>query len=441
MVVSGSLFTRLSQSRFAEKWAGWLLLAMVALSVASGLEGRLSPAYAGAMAWVAGLLLFPRVSRAQRIQILVMFTVGVFGMVWGMAHDLDSGLGKALTSNQAILSMLAAVSFLRLVALPPAGTEERLPRGRSAFWRTLFGVHLFGAVINFSAIGIVGDRLSANRPLSNAQAQTLSRGFCLAALWSPFFAAMGVALTKAPGSELPVMASVGIPVALLMLVLTGWRMASRDGMGEYPGYPVRREALMLPLILAAGTMLMRRYLPDVSILTIIALLALLVTVVVLLLREGAAAGAQLIDQVRVGLPRMSGEMALFLAAGVLAVGVSALVAVEFPELEVSRFGPTEAGLLLILMTVVAVAGVHPVTSIAVASGILMPHVADPNLLGITFLMSWASGVSISPFSGMHLGIQGRYGVNAFSFLRWNTPFVLLLLSVNCAALQLYSWLR
>lgn len=440
-MLSRSLFARLAQSRLVEQWAGWLLLAMVVLSIAHGLAPALSAAYPGAVAWLAGLLLFARVTRAQRIQILAMFAVGVAGIIWGVLHGLDAGLGKALAGNQAILSMLAAVSFLRLVALSPADAEERLPRGRGAFWRTLFGVHLFGAVINFSAIGIVGDRLSARRPLSTLQALTLSRGFCLAALWSPFFAAMGVALTQAPGSQLSVMVAVGIPVALLMLLLTGWRMAARDGIDDYPGYPIRLEALGLPLLLAAGTLLMRRFLPEVPILTVIALLSLLVTVAVLVLREGAASGAQLVEQVRVGLPRMSGEMALFLAAGVLAAGVSVLVAALFPGLVVERFGPTEAGLLLTLMTAVAVVGVHPVTSIAVAAGILMPYVDDPNLLGITFLMSWASGVSISPFSGLHLGIQGRYGINAFSFLRWNVRFTLLLLAVNCSALQLYGWLR
>lgn len=429
---------RLAGDRRVEQLAGWLILAMVVMSVAHGLHAAVPVALAGGMAWCAGLLLFPRISRPQRIQIVAMFAVGTFGIGWGLLHQTPVDLGKALTGNEAILTMLAAVGFLRLVALSPPGTEERLPRGRAAFWQTLFGVHLFGAVINFSAIGIVGDRLSANRPLTTLQALTLSRGFCLAAHWSPFFAAMGVALTKAPGSQMAVMAAVGIPVVLVMLLLTGWRMSRRAEVEEFPGYPIRAEALLLPLLLAAGTMAGRTAWPEIPILTLIALMALLVTLLLLGIRQGRAAGPELLGQVRVGLPRMSGELALFLAAGVLAAGVTALVTTEFPGLTVSRFGPPEAALLLVAMTAVSVAGVHPVTSIAVASGVLMPSVSDPNLLGITFLMSWSAGVSISPFSGMHLGMQGRYGVNAFGFLRWNVRFTLLMLTVDALALQLYG---
>ena len=435
-----AIMLRLAGDRRIEQLAGWLILAMVVMSVANGLHGVVPVALAGGLAWCAGLLLFPRVSRAQRIQIVAMFAVGSFGIGWGLLHGTAIEFGKALTGNQAILTMLAAVSFLRLVALAPPGTEERLPRGRAAFWQTLFGVHLFGAVINFSAIGIVGDRLSAHRPLSTLQALTLSRGFCLAAHWSPFFAAMGVALTKAPGSQWMVMAAVGIPVVLVVLLLTGWQMSRRAGIEAFPGYPIRAGALALPLLLAAGTMAARHAWPEIPILTTIALMSLLVTLLLLLLRRGTAAGGELLDQVRVGLPRMSGEMALFLAAGVLAAGVTSLVATEFPGLTVSRFGPPEAAALLVLMTAVSVVGVHPVTSIAVASGVLLPSVSDPNLLGITFLMSWSAGVSISPFSGMHLGMQGRYGINPFGFLRWNVRFTLLLLLVDALALQLYGWL-
>ena len=80
----------------------------------------------------------------------------------------------------------------------------------------------------------------------------------------------------------------------------------------------------------------------------------------------------------------------------------------------------------------------PVISIATVSGILMPVVDDPNLLGITFLMTWALGVTYSPLSGMHLAMQGRYGINAFGFLRWNAGYVAFMLLVDGGALYAYS---
>ena len=90
------------------------------------------------------------------------------------------------------------------------------------------------------------------------------------------------------------------------------------------------------------------------------------------------------------------------------------------------------------MVVLAIFGVHPVISIATAQGLLAPLAPDPNLLGITYLMAWAIGVSISPLSGMHLAMQGRFGIDSVGFLRWNGGFTLAMLLVHAAALHLYE---
>ena len=54
-------------------------------------------------------------------------------------------------------------------------------------------------------------------------------------------------------------------------------------------------------------------------------------------------------------------------------------------------------------------------------------------MGITYLMSWAAGVSSSPFSGMHLAMQGRFGTDSRGFLRWNGSFTLLMLAIDVGA--------
>jgi hypothetical protein len=90
------------------------------------------------------------------------------------------------------------------------------------------------------------------------------------------------------------------------------------------------------------------------------------------------------------------------------------------------------------MVSLSVLGIHPVISIATAGGLLAPLEPDPNLLGMVFLMSWALGVTMSPFSGMHLAMQGRYGIDSYRFLGWNWRFALFVLAVDLAALFLYS---
>ena len=90
------------------------------------------------------------------------------------------------------------------------------------------------------------------------------------------------------------------------------------------------------------------------------------------------------------------------------------------------------------MVALAIAGVHPVISIATAHGVLAPLAPDPNLMGITYLMTWAGGVSSSPLSGMHLAMQGRYGIDPRGFLRWNGAFTLFMLVVDVAVLHAYQ---
>ena len=108
------------------------------------------------------------------------------------------------------------------------------------------------------------------------------------------------------------------------------------------------------------------------------------------------------------------------------------------KLGISHFGPWQASLLLLIMVALASIGVHPVISIATAGSLLAPLHPDPNLLAMTFLMTWASGVTSSPFSGIHLALQGRYDVSAYALARGNAGLILLMLCMDTFALHLYT---
>ena len=197
-------------------------------------------------------------------------------------------------------------------------------------------------------------------------------------------------------------------------------------------------ALWIPGLLATLVMTAHALLPAIPILSLISATALGLTLVVLLVRHRADATPRFVAQVHNGLPRMSGELVLFLAAGVLAAGIASAVQSSGWTLDLLEFGATQASVLLLLMVAVSAAGVHPVISIATAHGILAPLAPDPNLMGITYLMSWAAGVSSSPFSGMHLAMQGRFGIDSRGFLRWNGGFTLLMLVIDVGVLHLYQ---
>lgn len=417
--------------------AGWLLTLMIALSVTPGVS--LLPA--GLLGWTAALLLSYRLGRRQRIQSAWLLGSGIAGIAWGGWHGAWPDLTQIVASNQGLVSLLTAVSFLRLVTRPEAANRDASPpRGRKALWRTLIGVHLFGAVINLSTVVILGDRMATRGRLGKRRALALSRGFASAAFWSPFFSAMAAALTYAPGARLATVVLAGLPMAAVSLWLSAREIDPENPALGAPfiGYPMRFSALWIPGLLVAIVLTVHALVPHGSILAIIALSAPLLTVGILLAQRKRDAWSPLGDHIRHGLASTVNELALFLAAGVLAAGLTSLTRQLDGWLPFERFGPSQASLLLVAMIGLAVLGVHPVITIAACGIWLAPLHPDPNLLAITLLMAWGIGVPANPLSGLHLIMQGRYRIDGYAFLRWNARYVLKCLGVGVALLHLYG---
>ena len=369
-----------------------------------------------------------------------MFVVGVICLVWAWSRGVPPDVLALINSNNSLLALLAGVSFLRLVTLPAAGRDDALPRGRGAFLRTLAGTHLFSSVINLSALLIVADRLARGRRSQRNTVVPLARAFSAAAFWSPFFAAMGVALTYAPGASLPVLVLQGLPLACLALVYTYFEClwTDRDRLQHYAGYPLHFSALWIPGVLVIGVMAIHRLYPEVSVLLVVAGLSLLLTVLVSLLRNSHEAMPSLRLHTLTGLPAMSGELALFLSAGILSAGLSGLFHSFDGLLPITVFSfPVAVGSLLV-MVVLSIAGIHPVISIAVLGAWLAPLHPDPNFLGAVFLCSWAIGVIAAPLSGMNLALHGRYGVRGRDVIRWHYRYVLVMLVAAISLLAGYA---
>ena len=337
---------------------------------------------------------------------------------------------------------MAAVSFLRLATRPEAAVTATPPTGRRALWRTLIGVHLFGAVINLSTVVILGDRMATRGRLGKRRALALSRGFAAAAFWSPFFSAMAAALIYAPGAQPGVLVLAGLPMAAWSLWLTARDLDPKHSTRGAPfiGYPMNFGALWIPGLLVAVVLIVHTLVPGWSIMAIIAFSAPLLTVIILAVREGRETGRLLREQISTGLAGSVNELALFLAAGVLAAGLVSVSGTVGDWLPFTRFGPLQASLLLVLMVGIATLGVHPVISIAGCGVWLAPLHPDPNLLAITLLMAWAIGVPANPLSGLHRIMQGRYRIDGYAFLRWNTAYVLQSLAAATVLLQLYALL-
>ena len=163
--------------------------------------------------------------------------------------------------------------------------------------------------------------------------------------------------------------------------------------------------------------------PEWAALAVISLAALVVVCVVVLVQQGARAGGHaLYGHVRDRLPGMSGELVLFLSAAVFASGLRALMDSGGLWLPFAAFGVTEAALVLAAMILLAALGIHAVITIAMASAWLAPLQPEPTLLALVFVQSWAIGLAAGPMSGIHLALQGRYGLSAAQLARTNVRY-------------------
>lgn len=431
----------LSTTPLSTAVTGWLLLIMLMLSLIAALTHAVPAYVAGIPVWLAAALFIGRQRQNQRIQSILLFTLGIGGLAIGVYQEVDHRyLIKALEANQLVVALLVGVSFLRIIATAGIQSDEHLPPGRKPLLGTLFGTHLIAAVINISSIMIVGDRLNDRRALTPLQGLTLLRAFSICACWSPFFAAMGVVLISAPGAQPGTLMLYGLPTALIALLLSAWQIARHPDAHQTYGFPMHFSALWMPLSLAVLVMIAHRYWPAQSVITLVTLISILFTLGYLLLSQRKNGVGDLKKHIQEGLPRLGSEVTLFLAAAVLASGVAALLESLQIRLAPEHFTAPEACLTLLSLVGLALIGMHPVTSAVLAGSILMPSVSDPNLLGITLLLSWSIGVGLSPFSGVQLSLQSRYGISATALMKLNRSYGPLMLSVGFAVIWIYSYM-
>ncbi|BCB78234.1 hypothetical protein GCM10022251_31680 [Phytohabitans flavus] len=411
-----------------------LLAAAVVLTIA-GLAWRPATLGAGALTWVAGALLLGRLGRRYRAVVLALLAAGTAGVVVGLLFGVRPDWRLALAGNQPLISMLAAVTFVRLVA-PRGGPDHAAPTGRAAVWQTTAAVHAFGSVINVTALDIVARRVFRALPLARPELMVLSRGYSAGAFWSPFWGASAAVLTYAPAARLPVLMLIGAGLAATGLAISGLQITRAFGpdVEKFRGFPVTRDALRLPVALMAAVLGLHLLLPGVPVTGIIMCCAPAITIAILLRRHPRRTAARLAGHTRRSLPAMSGELAMFLSAGLLTAGFKAVVEVTGLGPPITQFGVLTAWLLMLLMVALSAVGVHPVITIAVAASALAPLHPDPTLFAMAGLVAWGVQAAGGPLSGLNVVLQARFGVDTFTIARWNFTYVLAIIALAYPAL-------
>ena len=411
--------TRLARG---DVFPGLMISAMLLASVAHGLAPGFPQEVGVLAAWVAGCAVWGRLPGRARLQVGLMIGIGLACIAAVATRGVAIEWGDVTGRTLPILTLLAGVAFLRLAYRAGDGNVVAAPRGFGAYLRTMVGVHLFAAVINMSALVVFTDRLVRSAPLARREIAMLGRSFSMIAYYSPFVGGVALALSLVPDVRFPVFVLTGVVLAcigfLIIAVLGRWEEG--EAIAEFRGYPFRAESLWLPLTLVGAVTVTHWAWPSVPILFPVALFAPLLAAAALVARVGTAGATRILTRFAMTeLSGMSGELSLFLAAGVLGGGLSAVVG-AFPSL-VPQFALTAATATLALsgIAVLGMAGVHPLVSVTTLIALTLPASPPPTLLATVCVVGWGLGSSVSPYSGINLVLSTRCGVSSWVFPRWN----------------------
>ena len=427
--------------------AGGLILTGLVLQVLrlAGLPIAL-PAVSYAF-WLAVVLLWPDLKRGNRRQAGILAGLGMaLALVAALFHGAEIAWHRLLDGNSYVVAMLVGVSFITLIGTrqghkAPPGSAVTGARGTAGTW---LGVHLLGAVLNLSTVFMVGDRLRRHGELTLPQLLALNRGLSSAALWSPFFASMGVVMTLAPEMRFTSILALGLPLGMLAGTLSLLDLSRRFDLTEVAGYSLSPRSLLMPVGMAALVLLFHYVLtPALSIVSIITFLLPAVALLANLPRGPRWTLRRVRSHTLERLPAMRGEIALFLCAGLLTQGLSAFIgALTGSQWTLfAHFGAPQAVASFLAIVASAVAGLHPIIGVSVLASMLELEGSRQTLFAFVALASWAVGTSVGPLSGINLSLQGRYGVSGGVMMRHNLGYAAALSALVVGAILLLdAWL-
>ena len=386
--------------------------------------------------WLSVIFLFSSLSNKNILIILLSLSAILLGIAGVKGYKIS--LVSLLSINQYLIILLIGVGFLRLVATPKNEKVTVQAKGKSTFVKTYISLHLFASVINLSALILIADKFyKKTQKLTPLQIVLLTRAFSSDAYWSPFFVAFGAALTYTPKVHLMYVVISGLSMALVSFLLTYLDIRNDKNIQIFEGYPLSYQNLILPFSLALLVLGTNHFYPSTKIIVLIALFCIALSLLVLPLKEGfQSAITSFSHHINTELPRMKTEISLFLVAGVFGVSVSTIlqgIGFDFPF---DYFDYKIAALVLLVFIIFSMLGVHAIISISIFGHMLQDF--NHTLVAITFLMAWATTVSTSPFSGVNLTLQARYGVNTAEVLKLNFAFLIKMYIVCVIALYFIS---
>lgn len=414
MPISASLLPR-------HALAGLLILSGLLLQILGFTDFVSVPHLVGYAFWLATLLLWRDIPKRTRLQAGVLAGLGLaMLLVTDLYYGESLRWPGILDGNTHVVAMLVGVSFIGLIGNRRERSLGHSVTGLRGTAGTWLGVHLLGTILNLSTVFMIGDRLARNGALSLPQLLALNRGLSSAALWSPFFASMGVVMTLAPEMTYLSVLAVGLPLALLSGVITLFDLSRRFDLAEVTGFSLSPRSLMMPSVMAMLVLLFHyQLLPGLQIISIITFLLPAVALISNLTQGPRWTFVRVRQHTLERLPAMRGEISLFLCAGLFTLGLSSLIdAATGGEWTLfAEFGAAQGVISFLVIVISAIAGLHPIIGVSVLASMLNLQGNEQTLFAFVALGAWAVGTAAGPLSGINLSLQGRYGVSGYHMMK------------------------
>lgn len=384
--------------------------------------------------WIATLLLFVSFTKTSQKQITVLFliTFGIGSIVLFLGGKIE--WVRLFEINIPMCVMFAAGSFLSLIKYK--ATNSTNLTGKKGIFSTFVAANVLGGVINLASIYIIGDRLSRNGKLNKEQVELISRGFCSAAYWSPFFVGSAVAVSLSEGMKIWITIPCGIVLTIITMLLSYSEtkaMLSNNktisDIEDFNGYSLSFKDLWLPAFLFFGVIIIHAIDSTRSILMVI---SMVIPITVLIFMNKLHFLRKLKTQICENFPSMGSQIALYVMAGALSTVVSGFLELQHFQLfsgMLSSFGPLEAFVALILIILISYCGLHPIIAIYTLIPMINQLNPNPTLVGLLVVIGWGLGITVSPFSATNLVFLGRYHTSSHTILQMNKFFIFKILLV------------
>ena len=411
-------------------------------------------------------------------RILIGFAAGLL-VVLPLMRLVDFDTVLAAANRGAYLAFfLAALGLLQDVAATSplirlcGEVVVNQPPGRRYSVLTIGG-GLLGVLLSLGSISLLGTMIARGVDATRAKTEeriseirlrrmtlAMVRGFASVPMWSPTTITMAIILSGLPEVTWPSLLPAGLAGTALFLSL-GWLVDRLT----YPRPTVRRTSdgsepplrALLPLIflvvLIPGLAFIASELLSLTITSGLLVIIPFIALSWLTLQqrgEGmddpfAAALRRVTGRSLPSLANMRSEVAIFVAAGLIAVLVAPLIDAEALGQAIAEAGLGSGWVLTItfwIMLVVSIFGINPIVSASIATEVL-PHLPnipmDQFMIAFAITAGWAVTVGAAPFSASvrlaSRSIEREAGDIAY---RWNGLFTIVTTVLLTAFLLIFA---